>query len=316
LKLVIQIPAFNEEASLPIALGALPRNLPGFDCVEWLVIDDGSTDQTAAIARLHGADTVISLPHHAGLAAAFCAGLEAALQRGADVIVNTDADNQYVAADIPALLAPLLAGTADVVVGARPIALIASFPPWKKRLQRWGSAVVRVLSETSVADAPSGFRAFNRHAAQRLNVFNRYTYTLETLIQAGQAGLAITSVPIRVNPPLRPSKLMRTPASYVVRSALTLLRMVMIYRPLAFFGTLAVATFAVGFGLGLRFVVAYIAGQGDGKIQSVILAALLMGSGITLGVVAAVTDLIAINRRLLEDVQYRLRRLEHPPRTP
>jgi glycosyltransferase involved in cell wall biosynthesis len=310
LKLVIQIPAYNEAENLGATLDALPRTVPGFDTVEFLVIDDGSDDDTAAVARKHGSNTVVQLPTHSGLAAAFSAGIEAALGRGADVIVNTDADNQYCAEDIPALVRPILAEAADVVVGARPIEAIASFPPWKKRLQRWGSAVVRIMSGTTVEDATSGFRAFSREAALRLNVFNRHTYTLETLIQTGQTGFGITSIPVRVNPPVRPSKLVHSHAGYVVRSALTLIRMFVIYRPMLFFASLGVMTFGTGFLVGLRFLGYYLAGEGDGKVQSVILAALLMGSGLTLAVVAVVADLIAINRRLIEDVQRRVRQLD------
>ncbi len=307
MKLVIQIPAYNEEGNLAAALTALPREIEGCDQVEWLVVDDGSTDGTAEVARAAGADHVIKLPQHSGLAAAFSAGIEAALAQGADFIVNTDADNQYVADDIPALLAPLLNQRADVVVGARPIETISSFPASKKRLQRWGSAVVRIISGTRVKDATSGFRAFTRSAASRLNVFNRHTYTLETLVQAGQAGFAISSVPIRVNPPVRPSRLVSTNSGYVLRSALTLIRMFIIYRPMFFFATLGAGVFTGGFLIGLRFLIYYLEGDGSGKIQSLILAALLMGSGLTLAVVAVIADLISINRRLIEDVQRRMR---------
>lgn len=310
MKLIIQIPAFNEAESIGATLSALPRQIEGCDEVEVIVIDDGSTDQTSEVATRHGADAVVKLPRNAGLAAAFKQGLNTALARGADIIVNTDADNQYVADDIPNLIAPLLAGTADFVVGTRPIDSIASFPASKKRLQRWGSAVVRLLSNTKVEDAPSGFRAFNRATALRLNVFNDYTYTLETLIQAGQAGFAITSVPVRVNPPSRPSRLVRSSAHYVLQSAVTLVRMFMIYRPMLFFASLGAGSFAVGFLIGLRFLIYYLGGQGDGMVQSLILAAMLMGSGLTLGVVAMVADLVAINRRLIEDVQSRLRQLD------
>lgn len=310
MKLIIQIPAYNEEENLAAALAALPREIEGCDQVEWLVIDDGSTDSTAEVAKAAGADHVIKLPQHSGLAVAFSAGIEAVLARGADYIVNTDADNQYVADDIPALLAPLLDQRADVVVGARPIETIDSFPASKKRLQRWGSAVVRIISGTRVEDATSGFRAFSRSAAARLNVFNRHTYTLETLVQAGQAGFAIASVPIRVNPPVRPSKLVRSNSGYVFRSALTLIRMFIIYRPMFFFATLGTGAFTGGFLIGLRFLIFYLEGDGSGKIQSLILAALLMGSGLTLAVVAVIADLISINRRLIEDVQRRMRQLD------
>jgi glycosyltransferase involved in cell wall biosynthesis len=223
-KLVIQIPCFNEEATLPITLADLPRNIDGFDRVEWLVVDDGSTDRTASIARSLGVDHVIELPSHRGLAQAFMAAIRGSLAAGADVIVTTDADNQYVAADIPKLLAPILAGTAGMVVGARPIESISHFSATKKVLERVGSAVVRVASGTDVTDAPCGFRAFSREAAQRLEVRTRYTYTLETILRAHRLGIAVASVPVRTNPPLRASRLVRNSASYVAHSAWTLLR--------------------------------------------------------------------------------------------
>jgi glycosyltransferase involved in cell wall biosynthesis len=309
-KLIIQIPCFDEERHLPAALAALPRQVPGFESVEWLVIDDGSRDRTAEVARRAGADHVISLPRNRGLAGAFVAGLEASLALGADVIVNTDADNQYCADDIPLLTAPILRGEAELVIGERPIAEIAHFSPVKKALQKLGSAVVRWLSRTDVRDAPSGFRAIGRGAAMRLNVFSEYTYTLETIIQAGQKGMAVTSVPVRVNGETRPSRLVSGLGSYVQRSVATMIRIFVTYRPLRAFATVGGVVFAAGFLLGLRFLWYYLQGEGDGMIQSTILAALLMGTGAFLGVMGLVVDLIAVNRMLLEKLQWKLALLE------
>ena len=310
MKLIIQIPCYNEEEDLPMALAELPREVPGFDAVEWLVIDDGSRDGTVAVARAHGVDHVISLPRNRGLASAFTAGLEAGLALGADVIVNTDADNQYCADDIPALVGPIVRGEAELVIGERPITDIAHFSPLKKALQKLGSAVVRWLSRTDVRDAPSGFRAMSRGAAMRLNVFSEYTYTLETIIQAGQKGMAVTSVPVRVNGATRPSRLVSGLGSYVQRSVATMLRIFVTYRPLRVFATVGGVVFAAGFLLGLRFLWYYLQGEGDGMIQSTILAALLMGTGAFLGVMGLVVDLIAVNRMLLEKLQWKLALLE------
>lgn len=310
MKLIIQIPCYNEEEALPEAVACLPKAIPGIDVVEYLIVDDGSRDRTVEVARQCGVHHVVRLPSNRGLAAAFSAGLEACLRLGADIIVNTDADNQYNAADIPLLVAPILAGDADMVVGERPIASIEHFSPLKKLLQKWGSAVVRSISRTDVRDAPSGFRAISRDAAMRINVFSEYTYTLETIIQAGQVGMVVQSVPIRVNGETRPSRLVRSIPSYVKRSVLTMLRVFVIYRPMRSFGLLAVLAFIPGFLLGLRFLYFYATGEGDGHVQSVILAALLMGSGLLLAIVAIITDLISVNRRLLQKLQWQLRKLE------
>ncbi|MEI7981420.1 MAG: glycosyltransferase family 2 protein, partial [Bacteroidota bacterium] len=224
MKLIIQIPCYNEEKTLPIALAELPRRVEGFDSVEWLIIDDGSTDKTIEVARKNGVDHVVSLPKHQGLAKGYMAGLEACLHLDADVIVNTDADNQYFAGDIPALTSPILEGKAQIVIGARPIQKIAHFSPVKKLFQKFGSWVVRQASNTNIPDATSGFRAMNRESAMQLNVFNEYTYTLETIIQAGQKNLSIISVPIRVNDDLRPSRLLKSIPSYIKRSIVTIIR--------------------------------------------------------------------------------------------
>lgn len=309
-KLIIQIPCFNEEQTLPITLDDLPRTLPGVDQIEWLIIDDGSIDRTVEVARAHGVDHIIRLPHNLGLAKAFTAGLDACLKLGADIIVNTDADNQYCAADIPKLIAPILDGRADLVIGARPIADIPHFSPVKKLLQKLGSWAVRVASGTDVADAPSGFRAISRRAAMQLHVFNRYTYTLETLIQAGQKGMAVRSVPIKVNGDLRPSRLVKSIRSYVQRSIFTIARIFIVYHPARFFAAIGATVFGAGFVLGLRYLYFVARGEGLGHIQSVILAGTLLGAGTVLAVVGIVAELIAVNRKLLEAISYRLYRLE------
>jgi glycosyltransferase involved in cell wall biosynthesis len=304
MKLIIQIPCYNEAGTLAIALAALPRAVAGFDTVEWLIIDDGSHDDTVRVAQENGVDHVVRHTRNRGLAYAFMTGIEACLQRGADVIVNTDADNQYNADDIPALTAPIVAGRADIVVGARPIATIAHFSPIKKLLQGLGSWVVRTASRTDIPDAPSGFRAVTRKAAAQMVVFSEYTYTLETIIQAGQRNMAITSVPIRVNGDLRPSRLVKSIPSYIKRSIATIVRIFVIYRPFRFFGWIGVALFGLGFLIGLRFLYFYAIGEGGGHIQSVILSAVLLGMGFQTLLIAFVADLLAANRKLLEDIRY------------
>jgi glycosyltransferase involved in cell wall biosynthesis len=290
-----------------MALAALPRKISGFDTVEWLVIDDGSSDDTVRVAEENGVDHVVRHTRNQGLARAFMTGLDACLRLGAVVIVNTDADNQYNADDIPALVAPIVEGRADIVVGARPIETIDHFSPVKKLLQKLGSWVVRVASRTNIPDAPSGFRAMSRAAAQRIMVFNDYTYTLETIIQAGQKNMAITSVPIRVNEDLRSSRLVKSIPSYLNRSILTIIRIFMIYRPFRFFGSIGAALFGLGFLIGLRFLWLFFNGQGKGHIQSLILAGILLGMGFQTFLIAFVADLLAANRKLLEDVRYELK---------
>lgn len=308
MKLIIQIPCYNEAGTLAIALAALPRQVPGFDTVEWLVIDDGSVDDTARIALENGVDHVVRHSRNQGLARGFMTGLEACLERGADVIVNTDADNQYNADDIPALVNPILQHKADIVVGARPIDTIEHFSPAKKFLQKLGSWVVRVVSRTSIPDAPSGFRAMSRAAAQRLVVFSDYTYTLETIIQAGQKNMAIMSVPVRVNEDLRPSRLLKSIPSYIQRSIGTMVRIFVIYRPFRFFGVLGATLFFLGFLIGLRFLFYYVNGNGDGHVQSLILASVLLGMGFQTILVAFLADLLAANRKLLEDIRVTVKR--------
>ena len=303
-KLIIQIPCYNEAGTLAIALAELPRSVPGFDRVEWLIIDDGSTDDTIRVAQENGVNHIVRHMKNRGLAHAFMSGLNACLQLGADVIVNTDADNQYCAADIPSLTSPFLAGTADLVIGARPIAHIEHFSPAKKLLQKLGSWVVRVTSNTDVGDAPSGFRAISREAAQRFILFNDYTYTLETIIQAGQRYMVVRSVPIRVNPDLRPSRLIKNIPGYIRRSIVTIIRIFVIYRPVRFFGTIAIVLFGAGFLIGLRFLYFLIFGNSSGHIQSLILASILLTMGFQTFMVAFLADLFAANRKLLEDIRF------------
>lgn len=302
--LIIQIPCLNEAETLGIALAALPRSVDGFDKVEWLIIDDGSSDNTVEVARANGVDHIVRHTQNRGLAYAFMTGISACLERGADVIVNTDADNQYCADDIPLLTAPVVAGKADISIGERPISEIEHFSPIKKALQKLGSWVVRKTSRTSVADAPSGFRAISRDAAQRLVVFNEYTYTLETIIQAGQKNMPIVSVPVRVNEDLRPSRLVKSISSYVRRSIFTILRIFIIYRPARFFGWLSFVIFTAGVAISARFLYFYVQGDGDGRVQSLILASVLLGAGFQTALVAVLADTITANRKLLEDVRY------------
>lgn len=306
MKLIIQIPCFNEAGTLAIALNALPRQVPGFDKVEWLIIDDGSEDETVKVALDNGVDHIVRHTRNQGLAKGFMNGLDECLRLGADVIVNTDADNQYNADDIPKLTAPIVEKRADIVVGARPIETIEHFSPVKKFLQKLGSWVVRVASKTDIPDAPSGFRAMSRAAAQRMMVFNDYTYTLETIIQAGQRDMAITSVPIRVNEDLRPSRLVKSIPSYIKRSIVTIIRIFVVYRPFRFFGTIGAVLFGAGFLIGLRFIWYYIMGDGEGHIQSLILAGAMLIMGFVTFLIAFVTDLLAANRKLLEDIRFRL----------
>lgn len=310
MKLIIQIPCYNEASTLAITLADLPREVAGIDKVEWLIINDGCTDNTVEVAKDNGVDHVVNLPRNCGLAKAFLAGIDACLSLGADIIVNTDADNQYCAADIPKLVAPLLDGKAEIVIGARPINDIEHFSPIKKMLQRFGSWIVRITSNTDIPDAPSGFRAMSRNAAMQLHVFNQYTYTLETIIQAGQKGIVTTSVPIRTNADLRPSRLVKSISSYVRRSIFTILRIFMTYKPLRCFAIPGAVSFSLGLAIGLRFMYFYISGNGTGHIQSLILAALLLGTGFFLGITGLLADLISVNRRLLEDIDYRLKKIE------
>lgn len=310
MKLVIQIPCLNEAQTLAIALNELPRSVDGFDEVEWLIVDDGSTDGTGALAKQLGVDHVVRHPVNRGLAAAFMTGIDAALRLGADVVVNTDADNQYCAADIPKLVRPILDHQADMVIGSRPIDETEHFSWVKKKLQRLGSWAVRVASKTDVADAPSGFRAISREAAMRLNVFNAYTYTLETIIQAGLCNMRVVSVPIRTNADLRPSRLVKSISSYVKRSLITILRVFVIYRPLALFFWIGVIILGLGSVVGGRFLYLYLLGQGEGHVQSVVFASMCIILGMLLFMMGLIAELISANRKLLERVNVRLQQIE------
>lgn len=303
LKLIIQIPCYNEEETLALALKELPRQVDGFEKVEWLIINDGSVDRTAEVARECGVDHIVNFRKNKGLARGFMAGVHRCLEEGADVIVNTDADNQYDARDIPKLVKPILEGKADIVVGERPISTTEHFSPQKKFLQKLGSWVVRVVSGTDIPDAPSGFRAFNREAALTMNVFNDYTYTIETIIQAGQADMAITSTPIRTNEDLRPSRLFKSMFAYIKKSVFTMIRIFMVYRPFKVFmgGGLFVA--GLGFLFLLRFLIYFLLGDGDGHIQSVVFGGVLMVMGVQIISLAFIADLSAANRKLLEKVK-------------
>lgn len=307
MKLVIQIPCYNEENTLPVTINALPKAIDGIDDIEILVINDGSTDNTAEVAKSCGADYILNIPHNSGLAKAFSAGLNKSLEMGADIIVNTDADNQYCADDIQKLVAPIINNEADIVIGARPVSAIKHFSLLKKFLQKLGSWVMRKISSTNVEDAPSGFRAFSKYAAVRLNVFDRYTYTLETIIQARAKQLIIKSVPIRVNGDLRKSRLVRNIFDYVFRSIFTMARIFVIYRPFRFFAILASLFLLSGTLIGLRFLYYYIFSSGQGHIQSLILASILFITGVQIAVIAILSELISINRKLLEDIQRRLK---------
>lgn len=306
MKLIIQIPCYNEEKTLGPTLQALPRKVEGFSSVELLIIDDGSTDRTVDIAKQHGVDHIVSHTKNMGLAKGFMTGLSACLKFGADVIVNTDADNQYLAEDIPKLVAPIVQGKADIVIGARPISSITHFSKLKKWLQKIGSWVVRCASNTDIPDAPSGFRAFSRQTAIQLNVFNDYTYTLETIIQAGQNNMAITSVDIRVNEETRPSRLVSSIPAYIKRSVITIVRIFATYQPFRFFMSIAVLLVALGLILGTRFLWFLGTGEGSGHIQSVILSGALLGMGVQIGLIAFVADLIGVNRKILEQIRLQI----------
>jgi glycosyltransferase involved in cell wall biosynthesis len=310
-KLIIQIPCFNEEETLPLTVADLPRQVPGVDVVEWLVVDDGSTDRTSEVARELGVDHVVRHTRNRGLAAAVLTGLDAALRAGADVIVNTDADNQYDATGIPDLVAPVLDGRADLVVGERPIESIPEFSGMKKRLQRLGSWVVRKFSGTEIADAASGFRAFSRDTAMRMQVFGRYTYTLETLVQAGSEGLHVMSVPVQVNPQTRESRLVRSTRQYVMRSAQTIIRSFALYRPFRFFAIVGLVPFTIGALLVIRWLLLW-AFEEDyrSRVPSLVAAAGLILVAVQIWVVAFLADLQAASRRLQSESRLRARRAE------
>jgi len=310
MKLIVQVPCYNEAETLPATLADIPRHIEGIDEVEVLIVDDGSTDNTAEVARQHGADHIVRLKSNRGLAVAFRVGLEKTLELGAEIIVNTDADNQYKGECIPDLVGPILQGQADVVVGTRPIEAIAEFSWLKKKLQRLGSWVVRQVSDTDVRDATSGFRAYSRGAAMRLNVVSDFTYTLETLIQAGLTNLAIAQVPIQTNPQTRQSRLFSSIPAYIWQSLKTILRIYALYRPLRFFATVGLLLFLPGLALGIRFLYYYLTGDGAGHVQSLILAAVLMLLGFQIGIFGVLADLTGANRRLIQEALYRTKRQE------
>jgi glycosyltransferase involved in cell wall biosynthesis len=311
MKLIVQIPCLNEESSLPETLRAIPRSIPGIDQVEILIVDDGSTDRTVEVARAHGVHHVVRFIRRKGLAAAFMAGLDASLKLGADVIVNTDADNQYPGHEIPRLLAPILAGQADMVVGDRGVADLQHFSHTKRLLQRLGSWVVRKVSGTAIGDATSGFRAFTREAALRINIVSEFTYTLESIIQAGKKKLAIAHLPIEARQ-TRPSRLFGSTWEYLKRSAATILRIYAMYEPFRVFVVLGSLLLLAGTGLGLRYAYFWWLGEVRGHVQSAILSVLLLILGFQTLQWGVMADLIASNRKLLEDLLYRVRKLELP----
>jgi len=310
MKLIVQIPCYNEEITLPHTIGDLPRRLPGVHEIEYLVVDDGSTDRTAEVARELGVHYVVRLRQNCGLAYAFLAGLDAALKAGADVIVNTDADNQYRGEDVGRLVQPILEGRADIVVGDRGVAVLEHFSPLKRLLQRCGSWVVERAAGIPIPDATSGFRAFTREAALRLTVLSGYTYTLETLIQAGARQMAVVYVPVRTNPQTRQSRLIRSIPSFLALSAFTIIRFYIMYRPLWVFTTIGGTFIAGGVVLGLRFLYFFLQGVGTGKVQSLILAAILTIIGFQVCLIGLIADLVRLNRKMLEETLYRVRRME------
>ena len=311
MKLIIQIPCYNEEATLPAVIADLPSEVPGFDEVEWLIIDDGSRDRTVEVAREHGVHHIVRLPCNRGLAGAFLAGLDACVKLGADVIINTDGDNQYYGGDVPALTEPILAGEAEIVVGDRQVSSIPHFSKTKIALQHLGSWVVRLASATDVADAPSGFRAMTREIAMRTSLNNRFSYTLETIIQHGAAGRALASVPIKTNPKTRESRLVKGIRSYLKKSVTILVRIYTMHQPLRAFFMLSLPFFTLGFVLGMRWLYYYFTTLGPtGHIQSLIVAAISAVVGVQIVLFGLLGDLLATNRRLSEEVLFRVREME------
>ena len=311
MKLIIQIPCYNEAETLEIALNDLPKKIEGIDCIEYLIINDGSKDKTVEVAKKWGVHHVVNFKQNKGLAKGFMAGLDGCLRNGADIIVNTDADNQYCGEDIEKLIRPILNGEADMVVGARPIDETEHFSWIKKKLQHFGSWVVRKASNTDIPDAPSGFRAFSREAAMRINVVNDYTYTLETIVQAGREKIAITSVPIRTNGELRPSRLFNSILGYVKKSMLTIIRAYMMYKPLRCFTFVAAVPTLIGLLIGFRYLYFVAMGTSGGHVQSLLLACTLIILGFVTLVVGLLADVLAANRKLIEDAQYHVRRAEY-----
>ncbi len=302
MKLIIQIPCFNEALTLPETLKSLPRHIDGIEQIETLVIDDGSQDNTSEVAARNGANHVVRLKKNQGLAGAFKAGLDACIRLGADIIVNTDADHQYVSADIEKLIEPILSGKAELVIGDRGVANEASFTPLKRKLQTFGSFVVSKASGLQIPDATSGFRAMTRETALKTNVLSDYSYTLETLIQAGNRKMSVASVPVRTNPPKRPSRLMHGLWDYLMRSGVTIVRAYAMYRAIRVFFSIGIGMIALGVALGIRYIYFVFQGKGGGHIQSVILAAVLLIVGFQTMLNGLLADLIASNRKLLEEI--------------
>lgn len=313
MKLIIQIPCYNEAETLKIALDALPKHIDGIDVIEYLIINDGSKDKTVEVAKEWGVNYVVNFRNNKGLARGFMAGLDACLRNGADIIVNTDADNQYCGDDIEKLIQPILRGEAGMVVGERPIDETEHFSPLKKKLQHLGSWVVRKASNTNIPDAPSGFRAYSRSTAMRMNVINEYTYTLETIVQAGRNKMAVASVPIRTNPELRKSRLFHSMFGYVKKSMLTIGRAYMMYKPLAVFSAIAAVFGTTGIGLGIRYLFRLFKGKGSGHVQSLILSSMLIIIAVVVGVIGLLADVIAGNRKLLQEIQFELRKMDYGP---
>ncbi len=310
MKLIIQIPCYNEAETLEIALNDLPKQIDGIDEIEYLIINDGSSDDTERVALEWGVNYIVHFKRNLGLAKGFLAGIDLALRHGADIIVNTDADNQYSGADIAKLIQPILKREADIVIGERPIDEIQEFSLVKKKLQKFGSWVVRVASKTDIPDAPSGFRAYSRKAAMRVNVHNEYTYTLETIVQAGRNKMAITSVPVHTNPELRKSRLMNSMAAYIKKSMLTILRAVLMYKPMKVFTMISSVFIFIGMMIGIRFLYFYFNGNGGGHVQSLILATMMIIIGFQTLVTGLQADIISANRKILEDMQFRIKKLE------
>jgi glycosyltransferase involved in cell wall biosynthesis len=308
-KLIIQIPCYNEENALPVTLKHLPKTLKGINTIEVLIVDDGSTDRTVEVAKEEGVHHIVKMTNHKGLAEVFLNGMDASLHLGADIIVNTDADNQYFGEDIQKLVDPILAGEADMVIGTRNINAIQQFSYFKKRLQSLGSWVVRQLSGTRVPDTTSGFRAFSREAALRLNVVSKFTYTLETVIQAGKKNIALTHVPVRTNKQLRKSRLFSSIPVYLKRSIFTMTRVYALYEPLKVFLWVGGLIFGTGFIISLRYLYFYFQKSG-GHVQSLILAAVLMIVGFQVGMIGLLSDIISANRRLIEEMLYRIKKIE------
>ena len=311
MKLIIQIPCYNEAETLEIALNDLPKHIDGIDEIEYLIINDGSKDNTVEVAKNWGVHYIVNFKKNKGLAKGFMAGIDACLRNGADIIVNTDADNQYCGEDIETIVRPILEGKADIVIGARPIDQTEHFSWLKKKLQHLGSWVVRRASDTDIPDAPSGFRAYSREAALQLNIVNEYTYTLEQIVQAGRTNIAIMSVPIRTNGELRPSRLFHSMFGYIKKSMLTIFRAYLMYKPMRFFLALGVVPFIIGFAIGVRYIVFIFMGRASGNIQSLILCSLLIMIAVMIWVLGMMADVISANRKISQEVQARTRDIDY-----